>query len=418
MENIRYPKYRWFVVLVMTLTVFSNAAIINITPSPIVGEIARSTGWQLGTATAIIMGSFTFFVAIGCILTGFMLDIFGIAKTYLAACVLSAVGSFIVPIIGGSVVGMLFIRLLQGLGGGMVLGSAACVAGRWFPAEERGIVTGVHGAGIGLGVSVGLAVSPAVFAATGSWTATMALMGIAPSIGIVLSLVLIFGPKAPTVESAENAGQGASNTEGMFQLVLKEPLFYLMIAVVFCFSWVQQGYNAFIPGYLSVDTPSGLGMGALVAGSTFSVYSLAFMLGALFCGFINRYIFKNNCKACIAFAFIVSAILHASVLLPFVNASTTTLFVCFAAAGFFFGWCSPLIFAYLTMCYPIEVTGRVGGITQGIGTLGATVGVSICSIVLNITGRYFATILIFGTICLINFVLTFFFYKPNRFTKA
>lgn len=413
MEKIKYPKYRWFVLILLMLAEFSNCALIQIAPAPIIANLAATTGAELGIITTAVMGSFVFAVAVGCILSAFLLDKIGIAKTFILGFILSAVGSFLVPVLGGSVAGLYVIRLLQGLGGGFVHGSPARIAGEWFPPEERGIANGLDGAAIGFGMTIGLITSPAVFAVVGTWQMTMTVLGIVPVIGIVLSVVYMFGPEAPNASSKQQPAEGEAVPVDNFKLVLKEPLFYIAIAIMFFFAWVQQGYSTFAPGYLANE----LGMSEAAAGSVFSVNSLAFTIGATLCGFIARYIFKNSFKTTIAVGFIVAAAFNVLILVGAVNTSNTILATVFTVSGFFLGWCCPLLFAFLTELYPVDVLGRVGGITQGLGTFGASIGIAICSGVLDSTGSYVLPIIVFGAVCLVGFALTLSMYKPKVFAK-
>ncbi len=415
-ERIIYPKYRWFVMIVMFWVIFANEGAIGIGPAPLVGIISLSTGWELGTVTAIMIGSFTFFIATGCLLSAFLLDKIGIIKTFMLACMLSAAGAFLMPVLGRSIGGLVFLRLLEGLGGGLVLASPPKLACEWFPAAERGIVTGVQGAGVGFGVSIGIIISSAMYTAMNDWLMSMALMGIIPFIGLILSIVLRFGPEAPCVKNSFTSVHPAGiNADTDFKLVLRQPLFYLGIGMIFFFAWVQQGYSNLTPGYLTVDPPSGCGLGTQAASTIFSFYSFSFTLGSLFSGFIGRYIFKNELKKSIALSFVLSAFFNVSVLLPAVYENSVKLRICLILAGFFFSWSGSMIFAYFTQCYPSEVMGRIGGFTQGIGGLGAPAGIAVGSITLNMTGSYFITLTAMGILCLLNLILTFFLYKPKIF---
>lgn len=284
---------------------------------------------------------------------------------------MSAVGGFLIPVLGTTIPGIAFLRLLQGLGAGFVLAAPPRIASEWFPMEERGTVTGIQGAAIGLGVTVGLVISPAVFAKTGSWAVTLALMGILPAVGFVMSIIMELGPKAPAIVPVNPQTTEEPDSQNDFKLVLKQPAFYIVTAALFAFSYIQQGCSVVFPGYMAVDPDAGLGFGSQVAGNLYSLYSVAFTVGALLSGIIGRYLFKNNLKVSISVGFIFATIFNASILIPAVYSNRSVLLVCLILAGFFLAWCSPMIFAYLTQCYPTSIMGRVGGLMQGIGTMGA-----------------------------------------------
>lgn len=416
MEKNIYPKYRWYVGIVMLLAVAINAGLVLIAPAPLVGIISEATGWALGTVTGIIMGAFILFVAAGCVISGFLLDRIGIPKVFIMACALTIIGSLLMPVLGTmSIGGLIFVRLLEGLGAGFVLGANACIASKWFPSEERGIVTGLNGAANGLGVTLGLLLSPAICNAVGNWAETMAICGSISALPLVLSIIMNFGPKPPQHVVPESTASNTTSSEVSFSLVLKEPMFYLMIVMSFLFSYVNQGFNDLAPGYLAVDSPTGLGFGSQTAGNIFSSYSMAFMIGALLSGFVGRYILKNRLKIGMAIGFVVAAVCNASIMFPAVHSHRGILVLMLILSGFFYGWCMPMMFAYITQSYPASLLGRIGGLTQGLGTVGATVGVAVGSFALNITGRYIVAITVVVILLLLDFVLTFFLYKPKRF---
>jgi MFS family permease len=415
MEKIIYPKYRWYVLIVMFLIHVFCAGIILISPAPLVGEISKASGWNLGTITVITMSAFTFFVAGGCVIAAFVLDKIGVCKSYMIACALAAAGTFLMPFFGSTIPGVIFMRLLQALGASIALASPMLIASEWFPIEERGIVTGFQGAGVGLGTTVGVIISPLIFNMTGNWVTTMAIMGIPPVFCFILVCIMKFGPTPPAMQSSDVPENTGVASESDFKLALKEKLFFISLIILFAFNWSFQGFTGLVPGYLAVDPPTGVGLGAQVAGGTFSFYSLFFMIGAMSSGFIGRYIFKNKLKVSIAISFILGAAFKLFILLPGIRDNQAALTVCLIIAGFFFTWSQPMIFAYLTQCYPPTVMGRMGGILTGIGTLGAPIGIAIGSFALNATNSYYIPLGLISCICLLGFIMTLFLYKPKVF---
>jgi MFS family permease len=415
LEKILYPKYRWYVMIVMFVMHIFCAGMPLIAPAPLVGEMAKASGWQLGTITVIMMSAFTFFVAGGCVIAAFVLDKIGVCKSYMLACVFSMAGSFLMPIFGSTIPGLIFMRLLSALGASIALSSPMLIASQWFPLEERGIVTGFQGAGVGLGTTLGVIVSPAIFNATGNWITALAMLGIPAVLCFIFVLIMKFGPSAPVMPQAAAPDNVGIVSDSDFKLALKEKLFFISLMILIAFNWSFQGFTGLVPGYLAVDPPTGLGLGAQTSGSIFSLYSLFFMIGSMCSGFIGRYVFKNKLKVSLAVAFIVGAVLKLSILLPGVGNNQAALTACFIIAGFFFTWGSPMLFAYLTQCYPANVMGRIGGIVQGLGTLGASVGVAIGSFALNATNSYYIPVGLIGAMCLVGFILTLFLYKPKIF---
>lgn len=194
-EKTMYPRYRWFVCFVMFIVIAVNAGLVLIGPAPLVGEISKATQIPIGTVTSVMMSSFTFFVFLGCISSAFLIDKIGVAKVFIIASALTTVGAVLMPTMGNSLGGILFLRLLQGLGAGLCMATPAQLSSEWFSPDQRGIVMGIFGASIGIGTAIGSSIFPAIFNSVGSWTATIAWSGVATICALILSLVFFFGPR-------------------------------------------------------------------------------------------------------------------------------------------------------------------------------------------------------------------------------
>jgi MFS family permease len=102
---------------------------------------------------------------------GRIIDRLGPYNVWAGCSTLLIIGALLFPVIGDTVIGMLFIRLIHGFGAGPIMATAPLVAAQWFSLEERAVVIGFQGATVAVGAIISLNFVPFMFRATGSWQA-------------------------------------------------------------------------------------------------------------------------------------------------------------------------------------------------------------------------------------------------------
>ncbi len=201
-----------------------------------------------------------------------------------------------------------------------------------------------------------------------------------------------------------------------FKLALKEPIIYLCVVYVFFFNWLIQGINDLTPGYFAVQPPVGIGWGPMVAGQLMMIFQFVFMVGSLVSGWLNNKVYKGNTRLQVMVAFILTSIYF------FVKFSGVTghgpnpllLFVMIITA-FFMGQGIATIMAFIAENYPEHITGKVGGMSMGLGLIGGVVGVGFGSTALTKTHTYQVSILIVTIVALIGFFVAMALKRPNAF---
>ncbi len=401
-ENI-YPKFRWFVLLTM-LIVTSTTSLSLISPAPLIGEMIKSMPYlSAGQVTGMTMGVFNFFVAVAALLGGILLDKLGFVKVYLIGLVLITAGYLLIPIIGTTFWGMIFIRFLQGFGTGPVMGAAANIAASYFPLKERSIATGVQGFAVSFGIAVGLILVPKLFAATGSWQSALTYLAAVGIIGLVMTIIVIFGPKPPAITD-ERIKEEHSAAE--FKAAITKPVTWFAIFCIFAMSWVYQAFNDMTPGYMALDAPVGLGKGPAGAGLLVGA-QLSFMVGSILCGIICEKVFKGNPKILVSIGFLLGAFFTLLIKFQFITSNEGALITVLTLASFFFAFVNPLCMGYIAKNYPQKITGKLGGLAMGIGIFGGTAGVSAGAAALHTTGLYQMSITIMCIVCMVGFFLSF-----------
>jgi MFS family permease len=400
-EETKYSSFRWFILVTMVISV-ATSSLSLISPAPLFEMIEKSgayPGFNAGHLFYLMMVTFNFFVAVACIGGGFLLDKFGFNKVYIFGIVLICLGEFLVPIIGQSVWGMVFVRMLEGFGTGPIMSAGASIAANYFPYKERPMVNGFTGFSVMTGISVGVILVPSIAQSTGSWMSGMHNIWPIGIVGIIMNIIVAFGPKPPKVEETKLPVESKSDLAAAFKI----PQTYFLIGFVFLMSWIFQTYNDITPNYLTYTPPKGLGVAAsLMAPSTY-----AFMAAAVLTGWVSTTFFKNNIKPHLILAFLFGGLLTLTMLMPEVTSNKMTLMIALCCITFCYGFVNPLSLGYVSQHYPQHVTGRLGGLAQGLGIVGGFCGPLVTAAALTATDRYALPIIILACVCFIGFIVAF-----------
>jgi MFS family permease len=393
------------------------AGVFTIVFAPILGIVAREFGISVGQITVVAIATYTFTAAVAIIVSGPILDRFGIRLPLVAGAALLVISLALVPYLSHSLTGIVVLRVLAGLGVGPVSACVSAVAARWFPAEEQGVFTGAQGAGMALGVAVGLLAMPAALARChGDWRAAMTWLVIAPVVCLALSLGTL-ARRDPPMGPAEGLVEGGTSLD-QFRLALHQPAFYIGIASMFVFAWIMQAFNALTPTYLASDGPLGLGFGPMRAGQFMSAVQVGMVLGAMACGLLMEKVFGGSARPVVMIGLLLAGVFMVSVKVHFVNSNPAVLALCLFLAGFFESFVVPCVSAFISRHYPPATLGRVFGLSFGISLFGGSVGVAVGGILLHYTESYRWPIVLVGLIALLGSVASGLLRPPSVFGSS
>lgn len=398
-----YKPFRWFI-LATLIVVVAVQAIALITPAPLIGEIIKTTGLGPGEVTWMTMGTWNLFVAIAAILGGPLVDRFGFKWMYIFGMVMIAIGWLLMPAIGNSFNGMTIARAIQAIGGGPIMGAGVYVSATCFPKKERAMVNGFLGFAMGLGIMVGLMLGPWSAASVGDWAVGLSNLWPLAAVGIIMTVVCMVGPKvAPEGANLENVDEtAAASNLALYKKALGMPLTWIATACVVIASWFNQAFNDMTPGYLALDRPVGLGLGSVGAGSIGSLAQIGNMVGCLAVGIIVERLFNGKARPALMVAFAAMAVGAGLLLVPGVNTNEVILTVVMMITVFFLGWINATALGWVAKNYPAEITGKLGGMAQGIGIFGGLAGVAAGSAALHATGFYTVSTLIMVGVALVG----------------
>jgi MFS family permease len=404
-----YKSFRWFI-LATLIVVVAVQAVALITPAPLIGEIIKTTGLGPGEVTWITMGTWNLFVPFAAILGGPLIDKFGFKWMYIFGMVMIGIGWLLMPAIGNSFTGMSVARAIQAIGGGPIMGAGVYVSATCFPKKERALVNGFLGAAMGLGIMVGLNLGPASMAAAGDWAVGLRNLWPLALLGIVMTVVVMVGPKvAPEGVGRENVDEAAAASNlALYKKAILLPLTWIATACVVIASWFNQAFNDMTPGYLALDAPVGLGLGAAGAGAIGSLAQIGNIVGCLVVGIIVERVFNGRARPALMIAFAAMAVGAGLLLVPGINTNQVILTVVMMITVFFLGWINATALGWIAKNYPAEITGKLGGMAQGIGIFGGLAGVAAGSAALHATGFYIVSTLIMVAVAVVGVGVAFF----------
>jgi len=413
MDEVIYPKFRWYVMCTMIIvTAVQGIALIG--PAPLIPEILKTMPqYSPGEITLMTMSSFNLFVALGALFGGILLDKFGVVKVYIGCLVLIGAGAFLMPVIGNSLWGMIFNRMLQGFGAGPIMASSAPLAAAYFPHKERSIVAGFQGFSVAFGIVLGLSIIPGLAVSMGNWAKSLMVIGPIATIAIILPVIILFGPKPPETAPQQTKQEADAGIKHAFKAALAMPVTWVAIAAYFIMSWAFQAFLDVTPGYIGVDTYGGLGLGTVKGGQFLITAQIFFMGGAILGGIITDKVFKANGRPLMAAGFLVGAIFTFLIQVDFVTSNQAVLIFCLTGIGLFYSFVNPQAVGYLAKNYPKEITGKLGGLATGLAIFGGWGAATMGGILIHTSG-YPASILVnMFSLCIIGFIVSL-FLKPKK----
>ncbi|SDR51646.1 Sugar phosphate permease [Paraburkholderia fungorum] len=209
------------------------------------------------TAMGLILGAFFWTYAAMQMPAGWLIDRFGERRIYAGVV---AWWSLCTMLTAGmkSVSGLVFIRLLLGVGESGGYPANAKVAGRWFPVHERGIASSIFDSGSRVGAALALPIVTAIVGMLG-WRASFVISGGLGFVWIVVWLLVYRHPNAQEeafVASGSPAdtarGQHSASSSpkiGWLDLFRFRTIWGCMIGF-FCLNFANYFFVTWFPTYL------------------------------------------------------------------------------------------------------------------------------------------------------------------------
>lgn len=275
MKSARDSSYRWVILAVSTLG-FMQTHIHRVGFAPLIPTFVADLGLTYAAAGAIMTAYFWTYTAVQ-IPIGVFTDRWGARRVMIVFMAILALGVVAFPL-SQSYGESLFARAVVGLGSAAVWVPGMRLLSEWFPARERGWVTGILSAGGGLGGTVGLLIIP-LLADRWGWR-----IGYATTLIPVLLTLILIVLFVRAVEGSADAGghvHAPGNLGALWQVLATRDLWPFNITVLLFYgayfsliTWMP----AFLVKHLSLSQSQAGFVTSLMTAGTIVSWPLAGLL--------------------------------------------------------------------------------------------------------------------------------------------
>jgi sugar phosphate permease len=330
--------------------------------------IAKDFGMS-PVSRGVAMSAFLLGYAITQIPGGILADKFGASKVIFVALILWSLFTGLTGL-AGSLVALLVIRVLFGMGEGLFPGPYYKMIAVWFPQKERATANGIAYSSQPFGIAIASVVGASLIALY-SWRTLYFALAVP---GVLIALVLwFFVADAPDkskrvtkeeLKDYEDSAQGQpGETKASYRSIMKLPIVWQLSAVWFFFVIANWGYIAWLPSYLIKQRGfSTMGMGIATA-----LPFIASAAGLAAGGFISDKFFSGRRKLYFSVSMILAAV-FCYIAMTVETANVCVVFL--TASGFFLSTGMAAFWAFPMLAIPKEVMGLASSVISFFGMVG------------------------------------------------
>lgn len=369
METSKTTK-RW-IILILLLASFSATFMTRFIWSPLGSTVAPILGIS-NTAVGSFMSAFFIGYVITQIPGGIMADRVGTKYVLSVGILITGLASIGMSLVTVYSVGFV-IRVITGLGAGVVMACCSKTIAEYFDQSERGIAFGILLCGPTVGLTIANKLGVYLLTAY-SWQTAFRVTGfIAIAIATLVFLFVKNVKSAPLPD-----GEKSSLLDGVRTVFTTRNLTAVCLAGFF-FMFLSLGTATWANSYLTT-----IGFDKVTAGSIMTLYSIAGILASLLTGFIVKW-FKLNTKTYLIAVFILIGIV--TLLFGFQTNLNALMII-----GFAFGFVSYLPNAHLnalTLKYaPQRLAGSVMGVQNCVFQLASILSPIVIGMSVDLTGAF------------------------------
>lgn len=240
-----YPAYRWFVEAMIILATMAQMT-VWMAPAPLFPVMIPDLGISMYKA-GLIVSTVSLCVVVFSLLGGLITTHLGLKNTLMIGLWMLGVGGIITASIHhyGS---LLLVRILQGIGYGMVLPVLTALVMRWFPPPEKPYMNMLNTAFIHVGFIIVYTLTVPIFNLTSSWRTPFLVYGAYTC--MVALLWSILGQERPGILNTASADKPRTlESSGTVREVFRiKDIRLLSLSYLFAF-WVWQVFATFLPTY-------------------------------------------------------------------------------------------------------------------------------------------------------------------------
>lgn len=344
-------------------------------------------------ATGVLLSAFFWSYSLAQVPAGWLVDRYGVGKAYAAGFFIWTVAVALTAI-PSTLTMLIVVRLLMGIGQGVPFPASARVVANWFPAGERGGVTGVYLSGNRLGQAVVTAAGPALIGIYG-WRTFFVMAGAA---GIVWLVPWLFSMR--WLEAAPSAAVQKQPSLRESLPLLRDRRIAGIFLGFFAYDYVWFLFLTWMPGYLMLDRHFGPREMGIYSSVPFVIVSVVIVLAGMLGDYLVR-IGGNDIT--VRKSLITIGLLIACLIVPAAyvqnNVVSAWLLAC-AVSGL--GISAPNCWALTQAVCPREFVATASGIQNFGGNLGGVVAPALTGFIAQETGSFTLAFVIAGVILVLG----------------
>ncbi|HEY6403784.1 MAG TPA: MFS transporter [Blastocatellia bacterium] len=412
---LKDSPWRWALMILLVVAMLFCYAQRNA-----LGVASKSMADELGfnpAKTGLLLSSFFWVYAFMQIPSGWVVDRFGVRRTYAISFIFWSFMSALTGLTNGLAMLILF-RVLMGTGQAVAFPASSRAVANWFQESERGFVTGLYLAGVRFGGAL-ISIFGGWFLTRYDWrwffviVGAVSLIWVAPWMGFLKKW-----EESPTVTAAfeqqsQGVQRGASFMESL--ALLKNRSAFGIFLGFFAYNYVWNVFQNWLPNYLETERKfSKIEMGVLNAMPLVAMSVIIVISGALSDWLIRRgYEEKKVRKIFIAVGMLICCLIVPA---GFVEDRMTAVWLLtISLSGL--GVASPNTWTLTQAVSSKKIVGTVSGIQNFGGKIGAILAPMLTGFIAHFTGSFAMALALCGII-LVAGVIVFWFMVDEKVELA
>lgn len=402
-------KIRWSIVALLFF-----ATTINYIDRQVIGllkpYIEKDLHWD-ELDYGYIVTAFQIAYGLGLLISGALLDKFGIKIGYTFAIIVWSLSAILHAFIH-SVSGFSIVRAGLGLGEAANFPAAVKTIAEWFPKKDRAFATGIFNSGSTVGAIAAPVIVAGITASLG-WKWAFIITGLLGLIWIIFWLTIYRAPKQHKRVTATELAYITSDSTGPepkgignkinWSILFKHKQTYAICLTRFITDWVWWFFLFWTPDFLNKTQNVDLKDSIL---PLIVIYTVA-SIGGIFGGSLSSYFMKTGKSA--DFSRKTAILICAVLALPLIFATEirhlwVVVIIISLATAAHQGWASN-IFTIVSDVYPQKAVGTMMGLSGFTGAVGGALSASFVGLVLKLSDSYTPIFLIASTMYLLAWVI-------------
>jgi MFS family permease len=379
------------------------------------GVAAKSMSDDLGfnpAKTGVLLSSFFWVYAFMQLPAGWLVDRFGVRRTYAIGFIFWSFMSGLTGLTSGLATLILF-RVLMGTGQAVAFPASSRAVANWFQESERGLVTGLYLAGVRIGGAL-VSVFGGWFLTHYDWRWFFVAVGAASLVWVApwMGFLKKWEPTGvePAQASTERQGPRSASFMESLALLKKRSAMGLFLGF-FAYNYVWNVFQNWLPNYLEKERNfTKIEMGVLNAAPLVAMSVIIVISGALSDRLIRRgYEEKRVRKIFIAIGMLICCLIVPA---GFVEDRMTAVWLLtISLSGL--GVASPNTWTLTQAVSSKKIVGTVSGIQNFGGNVGAILAPLLTGFIAHFTGSFAMALALCGVI-LVAGIIVFWFMVEEK----